>query len=493
MATTIRVLNLNTGNEEDLVIKSPEELSEATKAALDPTEILTIGTVTAGATPSASFTGRKLHLVLPLGPKGEDGADGTMSFEDLTQEQKDSLKGDPGEQGAIGPRPAHEWDGTILKVQNPDGSMDAGVDLAIPSTTVVIAGQTYNWTLTEGRSRNGIMTTGSGDITLNGKTFALDSATTNNIFALIYVGGKYVILTKDANYTKKNDGTTDIAPDVAPGVEPPIVVGNDVDNTLTATKAFGTEGGTLQVSENDGAYATYAGAISVGNVNRPAGYWKFRTLLSGDYSAVVSSPAFTASVFSHTPALHLDYEYGITESGGKVSAWVDDRGNVFTQTNEAEKPLITAAGVEFTGVEDLLATVGVPITNDNFTIMANLYFETTGITLLGQESFFLLYYNTENDFKVFVGGRNRFEGAATIETGTWFKIAITWDGTTPKLYKNGILLANLGVTTNTGSGSYNIINIGGGTGFKFNGKIKSIALFDVAMTAGDILTNNAEL
>lgn len=104
MATTIRVLNLNTGNEEDIVIKSPEELTEATKKALDPTEILTIGTVTAGATPSASFTGRKLNLVLPQGPKGEPGADGTMTFEELTQEQRDSLKGEQGIQGPTGPK-----------------------------------------------------------------------------------------------------------------------------------------------------------------------------------------------------------------------------------------------------------------------------------------------------------------------------------------------------------------------------------------------------
>jgi len=34
--------------------------------------------------------------------KGDPGKDGTMSFEDLTEEQKASLKGDPGEQGPQG-------------------------------------------------------------------------------------------------------------------------------------------------------------------------------------------------------------------------------------------------------------------------------------------------------------------------------------------------------------------------------------------------------
>lgn len=39
-----------------------------------------------------------------IGPQGPKGADGTMTFEDLTEEQKASLKGDRGEQGIQGPK-----------------------------------------------------------------------------------------------------------------------------------------------------------------------------------------------------------------------------------------------------------------------------------------------------------------------------------------------------------------------------------------------------
>lgn len=42
----------------------------------------------------------------PAGPQGEKGADGTMSFDDLTPEQKASLKGDPGEKGDTGEKGA---------------------------------------------------------------------------------------------------------------------------------------------------------------------------------------------------------------------------------------------------------------------------------------------------------------------------------------------------------------------------------------------------
>lgn len=40
----------------------------------------------------------------PQGPKGDKGADGTMTFEDLTAEQKASLKGDKGDKGDTGPQ-----------------------------------------------------------------------------------------------------------------------------------------------------------------------------------------------------------------------------------------------------------------------------------------------------------------------------------------------------------------------------------------------------
>lgn len=40
----------------------------------------------------------------PKGDKGDKGADGTMIFEDLTDEQRASLKGDKGDVGPMGPK-----------------------------------------------------------------------------------------------------------------------------------------------------------------------------------------------------------------------------------------------------------------------------------------------------------------------------------------------------------------------------------------------------
>ena len=62
----------------------------------------------------------------PMGPEGPKGADGTMTFEDLTPEQKASLKGDKGDKGdtgAAGPQgePGPKGDKGDPGIQGPKG------------------------------------------------------------------------------------------------------------------------------------------------------------------------------------------------------------------------------------------------------------------------------------------------------------------------------------------------------------------------------------
>lgn len=72
----------------------------------------------------------------------------------------------------------------------------------------------------------------------------------------------------------------------------PTLTANDVSDTLTAAHALGTS--EIVVSENNGAYVPYT-PITVGNVARAAGYWKFKikSATGRNESAVVNSPAFT--------------------------------------------------------------------------------------------------------------------------------------------------------------------------------------------------------
>ncbi|QPH39940.1 right-handed parallel beta-helix repeat-containing protein [Pedobacter endophyticus] len=99
----------------------------------------------------------------------------------------------------------------------------------------------------------------------------------------------------------------------------PKVVANDELNTLTASHDTYASG--LMVSINDGAYQPYTGPIDVGNVARPSGYWKFKISASNDRteSTVVSSPAFTTSIITTTPA--------------PPSLTADDNANTLTATH----------------------------------------------------------------------------------------------------------------------------------------------------------------
>lgn len=78
--------------------------------------------------------------------------------------------------------------------------------------------------------------------------------------------------------------------------EPPSLTSDDVLNTLSASHQLGNS--EILVSENNGAYTAYLGVISVGNVDRPAGYWKFKikSAVGRNESSVVESPAFTETL-----------------------------------------------------------------------------------------------------------------------------------------------------------------------------------------------------
>lgn len=76
----------------------------------------------------------------------------------------------------------------------------------------------------------------------------------------------------------------------------PTVAGDDTINQLTATHGSYANS-EIVYSENGGAWTTYTGAISVGDVARAAGYWvfKIKEAFGRNESAIASSPAFTIS------------------------------------------------------------------------------------------------------------------------------------------------------------------------------------------------------
>ena len=70
------------------------------------------------------------------GKDGKDGKDGTMTFEDLTPEQKASLKGEPGEQG---PRGADGNPGVYVGSNEPAAGIFVWIDTSGPADTLEAA------------------------------------------------------------------------------------------------------------------------------------------------------------------------------------------------------------------------------------------------------------------------------------------------------------------------------------------------------------------
>jgi hypothetical protein len=81
---------------------------------------------------------------------------------------------------------------------------------------------------------------------------------------------------------------------------PPTVTADDTSNTLSASHTLGTS--EIVVSTNNSAYVAYSGTISVGDVARASGYWKFKIKSASgrNESSVVDSPAFTVEGVSLT-------------------------------------------------------------------------------------------------------------------------------------------------------------------------------------------------
>lgn len=95
----------------------------------------------------------------------------------------------------------------------------------------------------------------------------------------------------------------------------PVITADDTANTLSASHVLGTS--EILYSENGGAFSQYNGdVINVGDVERAAGYWQFKTkaATNRNESAISNSPAFTIAAVD--PNLEANAYKTMVESGG---------------------------------------------------------------------------------------------------------------------------------------------------------------------------------
>lgn len=153
-------------------------------------------------------------------------------------------------------------------------------------------------------------------------------------------------------YTVQNDGAswdvtaayfhnalvtgTAVQSEPAPNTTPaaPTVTGDDAANTLIASHSLGAS--EIVMSENNAAFTAYSGTISVGDVARAEGYWKFKTKAATgrNESPVALSPAFTVAGGGGTTAAAevSQYKTRLAAAGYTMSATQEGNWTAFVQS-----------------------------------------------------------------------------------------------------------------------------------------------------------------
>lgn len=95
----------------------------------------------------------------------------------------------------------------------------------------------------------------------------------------------------------------------------------------------------------------------------------------------------------------------------------------------------------------------------------------------------------------YFGYLNNFYATATHTANTWYHFVYTYDGTTAKIYRNGVLVGSSGMGWNTTSSNNQFrLGIGVGNEYAFNGAIDDLKIYNLDLSATEVsslYTNNS--
>jgi hypothetical protein len=206
--------------------------------------------------------------------------------------------------------------------------------------------------------------------------------------------------------------------------------------------------------------------------------------------------------------LVLALDAGNTKSySGSGTTWTDlsGNGNAGALTNGPTYSSANGGSIVFDGVDDFIQLAGTNFSLNTMTISAWNYssnfnqngfmFEkTTNGSVNTQYS---LFYNSSNDIYYRTYGLSTLDLTINITTAgvvnnQWNNVVATFDGTTKRIYVNGILRATSAtltgtVTQNTTGAAF--IGIYGGGGYPFNGRISNTSIYNKALSATEVSQN----
>ena len=263
-----------------------------------------------------------------------------------------------------------------------------------------------------------------------------------------------------------------------------------IDDALKATQTTSVADSSMPVGIYD--YNTAANLavdwVFVRNYVSPEPSWG---VWGTEQSTSTPAPSPTATP---TPATNLVSYWSFNENAGTVASDSSGNGN---NANLMNGPVwITGKignALKFDGTNDYAVKTsanGIPVTSP-FSVVAwvnaKSFSNPKWSDIIRKEGSWAIQGNPTSKLNLEITGKQDTVSNVVVPINTWTHIAVTFEGTTVKFYKNGVL-SDTKIQTNMPNAGLNTIYIGGYTswGTYLNGALDNVKIYNRALTAQEV-------
>ena len=258
--------------------------------------------------------------------------------------------------------------------------------------------------------------------------------------------------------------TGSIVPSVASVTTPVVYTQGDTASALTATAGTNGTGLLWYTTATGGVGSAIAPTPSTATVGNTS-YWVSSTNANGCESARVE---IVVTVNAPLPATHLNFD-GVDD--------VVDLGSALTTYFTGKTKVTIQAWVRSetnSGLGTIVGNYNYPTNNNSMQMM-----------LRRDGANYAFWLDSGS-------GYTSVSAMGSVVLNTWQHVTGTWDGTTMRIYVDGVL-ANSSAKTGVIPSRTTSFSIGSNTSERFDGDIDEVRLWDMALTATDIMnTMNCE-
>lgn len=212
-------------------------------------------------------------------------------------------------------------------------------------------------------------------------------------------------------------------------------------------------------------------------------------------TSTVTPPGAFFMFISSSPIFNPTAEYRImTKNGANLETTYDFSGTKYITFGYApEKTFVRS--IDFDGVDDYLDAGNVLNLGNNFTVSAWIRRSGTNQSILSKRN---AAFTSGYDLRINNSGRlemswmngtlQTITSTVAIPTGIWRNVAVTFDGTTARMYIDGVLNVSQNLSTVPDTNESFLIAAAGGTATTsfFDGTIDEVRVFGTALTPAQL-------